>query len=210
MKIKRIDFDVNGTLFNDTPQLLEALSCIFDHFGKPRMPLRELRQQFTQPWTKMYREAGITEEMASHAKLYELYNSAYQKQPPPAPSLGVREVLHWLYRRGIPATIVSTQQNDITLPLLDQHALNLLFSRVEGGVHDKAETILALCSEMDVSPQEVAYVGDQDSDMRFARAAGCIAVAYLGGVHTKTKLAKAGAQYFLKDFRELKTLPIIK
>ena len=94
--------------------------------------------------------------------------------------------------------------------LLDQHALNLLFSRVEGGVHDKAETILALCSEMDVSPQEVAYVGDQDSDMRFARAAGCIAVAYLGGVHTKTKLAKAGAQYFLKDFRELKTLPIIK
>jgi len=208
MKIKRIDFDVNGTLFDDTPQLLEALLRIFDHFGKPRMPLAQLRQQFTQPWTKMYREAGITEELASHAQLYEIYNSAYQKQPPPAPSRGVREMLHWLYRRGIHAAIISAQQNSITVPLLHQHALDLLFGRVEGGVYDKAERILSLCNEMDIPPQEVAYVGDQDSDMRFARAAGCIAIAYLGGVHLKAKLAKAGAHYFLKDFRELKDLPV--
>ncbi|MEK9179795.1 MAG: HAD family hydrolase [Patescibacteria group bacterium] len=201
--IKLVAFDVNGTLFSDQGAFFEALNSIFDHFKKPRLSLGELRKRFTQPWTKIYRESGITEELASEKKLYEIYNVAYRAQPHPELSPGALHALEWLREQRIPVVIISTQYNELTEPLLKQRGLTDFFEELIGGVHDKSESLLGLAAERGFAPEEIAYIGDQDSDVKFAFKAGCIPVAYTGGVHDRERLASAGAKMFLDNLGEL-------
>lgn len=227
--VRLVGFDANGTFFDDTPQFFEALNSIFDHFNKPRMSIEEIREIFTQPWTKIYRDAGITEAMASEAKLYELYNAAYQEQPLPDLAPGIWSALQSLRTEQIPAWIISTQQNEITLPLLDRCLVlnpdskilegipkrelmewrsSFLLADVIGGVRDKTEAFKQLLVDFGADPDEAVYVGDQDSDMTAAKKVGWKAVGYLGGVHSAEKLKVAGADYLIRHYDEFLDLPI--
>ena len=71
-KIKLFCFDVNGTLLDDTAPFLNAINGIFEKFGMPPLSLQIVKERFGQPWTKIYREDGISKKMASEEKLYEI------------------------------------------------------------------------------------------------------------------------------------------
>ena len=51
-----------------------------------------------------------------------------------------------------------------------------------------------------IRPGEAAYVGDQESDVRFALEAGWAPVAYTGGVHSRARLTAGRARIFLDNF----------
>ena len=201
--IKLIAFDVNGTILDDFNVFSEALNSIFDYFKKPRMSAHELRNEFTQPWTGIYRKRGITENQASEEFLYKLYNKAYQAQPSAKPFAGLESSLKWIKDKNITTAIISTQQNIITDRLLKQYNLHRYFDFHLGGVADKTEVLQNLVKKLKIKPEQAMYVGDQDSDMRFAKNAKCVAVGFTQGVHSKEKLQKAGAEYFIKNFTEL-------
>src|SRR3989338_9443218 len=109
-KIKLIAFDVNGTILDDFNAFSEALNSIFDYFKKPRISEEQLRNEFTQPWTGIYRKRGITENQASEEFLYKLYNKAYQAQPSAKPFAGLENSLKWIKDKNITTAIISTQQ----------------------------------------------------------------------------------------------------
>ena len=127
-----IGFDVNGTLFDDTALFIKAINGIFPRFGQPKLPEDILRQRFGQPWTKIYRDVGITEAMASEAELYKLYNEFYLTVPRPKPFPGVKKAMEWLLSRRVDLFIVSTQQNAITKALLKTYGLDDMFVHVVG------------------------------------------------------------------------------
>ena len=201
--IKLIAFDVNGTILDDFNVFSEALNSIFDYFKKPRMSAHELRNEFTQPWTGIYRKRGITENKTSEEFLYKLYNKAYQVQPSAKPFSDLESSLKWIKDKNITTAIISTQQNIITDRLLKQYNLHRYFDFHLGGVADKTEVLQNLVKKLKIKPEQTMYVGDQDSDMRFAKDANCIAIAFTRGVHSKEKLQNAGAQYFINNFTQL-------
>ena len=202
-KIKLIAFDVNGTILDDFNVFSEALNSIFDYFKKPRMSADRLRNEFTQPWTGIYRKIRITKKQASEEFLYKLYNDAYQSQPIAKPFSDLKNALKWIKGKNLTTAIVSTQQNIITDTLLEQHNLHQYFDFHLGGIADKTKELQNLVKKLNIKPKQAMYVGDQDSDMRFAKNANCIAVAFTAGVHSKEKLQNAGAEYFIKNFTEL-------
>jgi phosphoglycolate phosphatase-like HAD superfamily hydrolase len=55
-----VAFDINGTLLADRKQFFEALNAIFIHFDSNPLPPDEIQERFSQPWTDLYREAGIS------------------------------------------------------------------------------------------------------------------------------------------------------
>src|SRR3989338_9575087 len=201
--IKLITFDVNGTILDDFSVFSEALNSVFDYFKKPRMSAHELRNEFTQPWTGIYRKRGITENKTSEEFLYKLYNKAYQVQHSVKPFAGLESSLKWIKDKNITTAIISTQQNIITDRLLKQYNLHRYFDFHLGGVADKTEVLQNLVKKLKIKPEQTMYVGDQDSDMRFAKDANCIAIAFTSGVHSKKKLQNAGAQYFINNFTQL-------
>ena len=201
--MKLVGFDANGTALNDLKGFLEALTGIFRHFDKEPLPPDELRDRFSMPWTRIYREAGISEDVADDDVLYEIYSRFYGEQPDPMLADGFVEVLEALRERGILTAIVSTQRNDITVPLMQTHGIEHLLDNIVGGVHDKAEALRQLAESFGVESGEAMYVGDQDSDMRFAKAAGWVPVGFTGGIHDAAKLKDAGAVHMVDHFREL-------
>lgn len=209
-KIRLVGFDVNGTLFDDTTLFIKAINGIFPKFGKPELPEDVLRQRFGQPWTKIYREAGITEAMASEAELYKLYNELYLAGPRPKPFPGVKKALEWLIGQSVDLFIVSTQQNTITKALLKTYGLDDMFLHVIGSVGDKAAAIRQLYDLTGVTADEAAYVGDQEGDIRHAKNAGCTSIAFAAknGLHGEERLQKAGPDHLIHKYADLKKLSI--
>lgn len=207
-KVKLVVFDVNGTLLDDTTSFLNAINGIFARYGKQPLPIPILKERFGQPWTKIYREEGISEQIASDKELYEIYNELYRAEPSPQPFAGLNEGLEWLLNQKVQIAIVSTQQNSITVPLLQLYGLSRFFSIIKGGVADKSQALGQVFEHFGIRPDEAAYVGDQEGDAFHAKQAGCISIGFCGGLHSKERLQKAGADFLICSHSELKGLPI--
>lgn len=211
MKVKLVAlvaFDVNGTLFDDTQIFWEAINGIFPKYGKERLPLKTLQEKFGQPWTSIYREFGITKAMASDDELYRIYNQLYESQSSPTPASGLKETLDWLESKGILLAIVSTQQNTITVPLLEKYGLVQKFSEISGSASDKAIALRNIMSAFGLLPEQVAYIGDQEGDVKHAKKAGCVSIAFCSGLHDQERLRKMNPDFLIESMPELKNLPI--
>ncbi|MBI2633660.1 MAG: HAD family hydrolase [Parcubacteria group bacterium] len=209
MKVKLLICDVNGTLFDDTEkQFLNSINGIFVRFEKSLFSLKDLREKFCQPWTKIYRDVGITEEMATNAQLYELYNKFYSEQEMPQPFSDVFPTLLWLKNKKIVLGVISTQQNIITERLLHTHELKQFFTYHAGGVSNKAEAITLLIKKLSLDPKQVAYIGDQEQDVTHAQQAKCVSIAYARGVHSLSRLLNTKPDFTLCNFSELTMLSI--
>ena len=203
MEVKSVCYDVNGTIIDDTAHFLNAINRIFGVFDLNRLPIEELKQRFGQPWTRIYREEGITGSMASEKELYILYNRFYSEGLHKLqPFEGLKNCLKFLARQGLPLFIVSTQQNTITLPFLRFHNLAHFFLTIEGGVSDKAEALVKIASEQKLDIAKMAYIGDQEQDMLHAINAGCIPIGFGSGLHDKKRLLAAGAKTIIMTHRE--------
>lgn len=205
--MRLVAFDVNGTLLADREQFLGALNAVFTHFGHEALPEDELRERFSQPWVELYRSAGIYPSHSAE-ELYAVYNTAYQAAPAPEAATGAKATLDRLKGAGAMLVVISTQQDSVTRPLLENLRLLSCFNDVIGGVEDKAEVLRGLFERYSIKPAEAAYVGDQDSDMHFARRAGALAVGYTGGIHPAKRLQEAGAQILIGALDDLLDLPI--
>ncbi len=201
-------FDVNGTILDDTTPFLNAINGIFIRFGKPALPSEVLKEKFGQPWTKIYREYGISEKMASDEELYEIYNKLYTSQPPAEPFENVKETLEWLLNKNVLLGIVTTQQSSVTIPILENYGLKDFFNYFECGISDKAQALQRIFYIAGVNTDQAAYVGDQEGDVAHAKKAGCVSIAFCGGLHTLEKLSKAKPDFLIHDHLEITKLPI--
>ena len=207
-KIKLFAFDANGTIFDDTVSFWKAINGIFPRFGKESLSSEVLKEKFGQPWTKIYRDNGISEETASDQKLYEIYNELYTNEDAPRLFDDVELVLGWLKEKGIILAIVSTQQNSITERLLKHYGLENLFTCLEGGVSDKSEALKGLFKKLNVLPEEAAYMGDQEGDILHAKKAGCNSVGFCGGLHDLERLSKVKPDFLIHNYQGIKEIPI--
>lgn len=203
MDAELVIFDANGTLFDDVDIFYRALNRIFPDFGHEKLDPDTLRERFGQPWTKIYRSEGITEDDASRSDLYRRYNHHYQSLGPPPLSDGADEVLRALKTAGIERAIVSSQKNDVTIPALKTNDVREYFATIIGGSSDKSESIASVLDDHNKQPSRAIYIGDQKKDIEHARQAGVIDVAYLNGVHDRDDLIAMNPSFAIDNMREL-------
>lgn len=208
--IKLVCFDVNGTILDDTNIFLNAINGIFEEFRKPKLPLDILRKRFGQPWTKIYRAEGISEKMASDEKLYEIYNKLYIREGTAEIFPELKPVLEWLKNNGVKLAIVSTQQNSITVPILERAGINKYFDIIKGSVDNKAQAIEDVLNELNIPLAQAAYIGDQEGDIIHAKRAGCISIGFCRGLHDLERLKNTNPDFIIHEYGEIKNLPIFK
>jgi len=73
---------------------------------------------------------------------------------------------------SIPVGIITGEETEIVKRRAEKLKVNYLFQ----GVSDKLETIRKLCSEMNISLKEVAYIGDDLNDIELLKGVGISAV----------------------------------
>lgn len=207
---KAVIFDLDGTLLNTIDDLTAAANHTLAQLGMPVHTTAEImsyvgngipmliRRMLPQP----PREEDIPRALEIFAAYY-----AEHKQDLTAPYPGIPELLDTVLARGVKTAVLSNKQHAMTLPII-RHYFGDRFTVVQGAceaVPPKPDPtgVQLVLKTLDCTAQEVLYVGDSDTDMLTARAAGLTACGVLWGFRSRDVLLEGGAQVLCADAEEL-------
>ncbi len=115
------------------------------------------------------------------------------------PYPGVVEMLETLRLRGIPLSILSNKPHPATVDVVARYFPGFPFRFVFGAresvpVKPDPAGALEIVAALDLPPAEILYLGDTNTDMQTAVAAGLFPVGALWGFRTAEELTANGAR----------------
>lgn len=177
--MKMVFLDWNGTLLNDVPIWYAAVLNIFSHFGKEPPSIPEYFTELECDLERIYTSRGIS---ATREELNVMYRAYYMKHMREAHlAAGARDALRKLKKHGVGIWLLTAQEEDLTTPLLKKFRIVSYFRGLRFHAIDKSEAVKQILAQEGVEPSDCYLVGDAPSDMRHARKAEIIPVAFFGG-----------------------------
>ncbi len=190
MTVRRVIFDLDGTLIDSVPGIVLTLTRAFEAVV-PGHPLPPLALFVGPPVARMIPTIAPELSAATHAAVLAAFRQRYDgdgwRDVVPLP--GALETLRALADAGIPADVATYKPLAPTLRILDALGLAPLVTRVRcvdgpgGPALDKAAMLTELIAAAGLAPADVVYVGDTPADRVAARTAGTrfVAVGPEGG-----------------------------
>lgn len=210
-KVKAVVFDLDGTLLDTLADIGTGANFALCQFGYETYPLESYRSKIGHGIKKLFRAAlpeGTSDETIAQI------NAVYQQYYPAHCTVhtsrfpGVGELLDALTARGIAIAVISNKTEATCQKIVNHYFPKYPWAFVWGnnGVRPLKPATEAgdlACETLGVSPEEIVYVGDGDSDMEFAGKMGFGAVGVTWGYRDREQLLAAGADLLVDSFREL-------
>ena len=206
MKFKAVLFDLDGTLLNTLDDLADSMNASLKRFGFPPNPVETYRYLVGDGLVNLvsralpadHRDETTVDEVIRAQ--WEEYNRNWANKTHPYE--GIPELLDDLQARGIIMCILSNKPDDFTRMIVQRFLPNWKFAAVRGQREDtpiKPDPAGAneIALQIGAKNAEFLYVGDSNTDMRTAKAAGMFAVGVLWGFRPKEELISAGAKALL-------------
>jgi phosphoglycolate phosphatase len=129
------------------------------------------------------------------------YGKRWAENTRPYP--GIPQLLAELEHRGIPKVVLSNKRDHFTKITVKNLLPGFHFQIVRGAqpsVPTKPDPAgaLQIADELGIAPGRFIYLGDTNTDMQTANAAGMFAAGVLWGFRTAEELAANGAKVLLK------------
>lgn len=200
-------FDLDGTLLDTLEDLADSTNAVLEKMGflphdvddyrffvgdgvynQARRALPEGRRD---PETVRRCVEGIRSE---YARRWANKTEPYE---------GVPEMLDALQERDIPTAILSNKDEEFTLTVVGRLLAGWRFAVVRGARPDvplkpDPRAALEVADELGADPEDVLYLGDTNTDMKTARAAGMYAVGVTWGFRPADELQASGAQALIE------------
>jgi phosphoglycolate phosphatase len=212
MKYGAVIFDLDGTLLDTLDDLADSMNAVL------------VRERFPAHSTAAYRYfVGDGMEMLARRALQrptgeddlvrrcmegmeQEYSRRWNNNTRPYP--GVPEMLDALVQRGAPMAVFSNKPDQLTQLTVRELLPHWRFHPVRGaraGFPRKPSPLgaLEIAAALQVAPENVAYVGDTNTDMRTATAAGMFAVGAAWGFRPAGELQDHGAARVIAHPTEL-------
>jgi len=127
------------------------------------------------------------------------------------PYPGIPELLANLHERRIPMAVLSNKPHDATRTVVEGYFPDHYFQVVRGSlpsvpIKPDPAGALQIAEELDILPEQFVYLGDTDTDMRTAVAAGMFPAGALWGFRSAEELTENGAKVLLKTPKEVMEL----
>ena len=194
---KMILIDVDGTLVDSVPDLAFCVDEMMKQLGRPIHGETKVRDWVGNGVERLVRRALIGQlngepDEADYQQAYPIFLDLYAENTSQRSLLypGIREGIDYLKAKGYRLGCVTNKAAQFTLPLLK-----------DLGVHDDFELIVAgdtlpkkkpdplpllhAAEQLGVQPNEALMIGDSQSDVKAARAAGfqivCMSYGYNHG-----------------------------
>ncbi len=197
-----IIFDLDGTLLNTLCDLAAAVNHSLLLHGLPPRTHNEVRTFIGDGVAKLVERAVPegTPDAVTAAVLVDFKNHyAAHCEDLTAPYPGILPLLSALKQRGILTGIVSNKF-DAAVKALSSHYFHDLIDVAVGereseGIRKKPapDTLWLAMKELRVSPEETLYVGDADTDILTANAAGVDCASVTWGFRDRDFLVSHGA-----------------
>ncbi|MFA4965369.1 MAG: HAD-IA family hydrolase [Thermoleophilia bacterium] len=212
MKFDAVIFDLDGTLADTLEDLADAMNRVLSaaqapahsHAAYKRMIGKGIRNLVT---------AALPPELrteAAVARTFEALLADYGEHCLVKTRLypGIAELVRELRAGGVKLAVFSNKADALTRHMVDALFEAGSFEVVVGaqtGVPLKPDPTVALriAARLGVTPGRVAYLGDSDTDMLAATAAGMLAVGASWGFRPKRELVESGARVVLDRPLEL-------
>lgn len=196
-KPEMILIDVDGTLVDSVPDLAFCVDEMMKRLGRPAHGEARVRDWVGNGVERLVRRALIGRlegepDEADFARAYPIFLELYAVNTSQRSLLypGIREGLDYLKQQGYRLGCVTNKASQFTLPLLR-----------DLGIHDEFEIIIAgdtlpkkkpdplpllhAAEQLGVAPEQAMMIGDSQSDVKAARAAGfqivCMSYGYNHG-----------------------------
>jgi len=213
MSLSAVIFDLDGTLLDTIEDLTDSMNAALARMGLLGRSIAECRNLVGDGLDTFVRRAlpdRVRDDPAAAARLKELMRGEYRlrSQDKTRPYEGITDLLDELARRGTRMAVLSNKPDDSTRTVVRHFFPSWKFDPVYGardGVPVKPDPAgaLEIAQTWELRPAEIAYVGDTNTDMQTATAAGMFACGALWGFRTAAELAANGANVLLEIPAEL-------
>jgi phosphoglycolate phosphatase len=205
-------FDLDGTLVDTAPDINVALNHALQSRGHP-----EVDEALTRHWVGHGARALIIQALERHGlpleqtdelfdSFVEHYGSHIADRSRPYP--GVVDTLERLRDTGAGLAVVTNKLDLFTRPLLTALGLDAYLTAIVCGdtaEHPKPapDPALYACRLLEVHVADALFVGDSETDVKCARAAGCAVVVVRDGYNHGTPAEALEADAVIESFYDL-------
>ncbi len=201
MKYKGLIFDLDGTLLDTLQDLADAANASLTHFGFPVHPVKSYRYFVGEGLHTLVQRilpdsATETDIAKLMEKFGEIYATNWNTNSGPYP--GVLDMLQALSNAGIQLAVLSNKPHMFTKICVDTLLPDCSFAFVYGkrdGIARKPDPVgaLEIAENMNLSVEEILYVGDTATDMQTGNSAGMKTIGVEWGFRKREELEENNA-----------------
>jgi phosphoglycolate phosphatase len=203
---KCVLFDLDGTLVDSLADLADSMNRVLIRQGFAAHPAQAYRYFVGDGIIKLVQRALPAEAQQEDViqdcaqKMRQEYALHWADTTRPYP--GIAELLDTLAGRGIEMAILSNKPDELTQKVVRTLLPQWDFAAVAGAretIPRKPDPVgaLRIAKLLRRNPADFLYLGDTNTDMQTARAAGMFAIGALWGFRTAEELKENGAQALL-------------
>lgn len=209
--IRAVLLDMDGTILDTAKDLCGAACYAAKAVGLSPFTLEEYKKVISYGIRDMYMhllsektDRKLQDEIiAIHLNYYPEHCTEESSYYP-----GMEQVLKTLAAKGMKLAVITNKTEKTAVKIADHYCADIPFLAIWGNdgvrpLKPDAQVGLLACEKLGVSPGEVLYVGDGNTDMKFAKNAGFVAVGAAWGYNTRQELLDNGADLVLESPLEL-------
>ncbi len=215
---KAVIFDLDGTLLNTINTIEYYCNTALEKYGFNPVPVDKYKH-FVGNGAKLLIERAMsyTREWTDDEfeKVFALYNELYDADTLylTAPYNGIVDMLKSLKEQGYKTAVLSNKPHFATVDVVNKIFGDDIFDIVRGGMDGvplkpDPTAVFEIMKELNVSEEEVVFVGDTKVDIATGKNAGLFAIGVLWGFRDEAELTAAGADVIIDDAKEI--LNIVK
>jgi phosphoglycolate phosphatase len=210
-------FDLDGTLIDTAPDLNAALN-----FALREHNFKTVDESLTRHWIGHGGKVMVEQALDLQALDFQEHRAdnsdsvldaflayyedhvAVLSQPYPA----VLDALASLTARGARMAVVTNKMTTFSVAIMDALNMAQYFDCIVGGdtatsPKPAADPALHACAKLGIAPADALFVGDSETDVLCARAAGCPVVCVRDGYNHGVAAEKLGADAIIESFSDL-------
>ena len=211
--MKAVIFDLDGTLIDSLPDVLDSLNTVLETAGRRRITNLEARAMIGGGAEPLIEQAfsltGNDLNAAEVTRFVEEFLQKYNENPAKKTTLfkDVRYVLKQFIEDGLKLGICTNKPHAMAHRVMDELNLTKYFDSCIGNgllpfSKPDQRHYEHVVNEIGVSKGQTTYVGDSETDVQTARNAG-VPVVLVNFGYSRTPAHILGADFVINNFSEL-------
>lgn len=211
-KFSAVIFDLDGTLVDSIQDIADSMNRTLTHFGYKTYRYDEYKYFVGNGLMNLVAKC-LPEDKRTESHIEEVLfvmMSKYRKNSVNKTVLypGIPELLDHLSEKNYKMAVLSNKADVLTQDIAMQLLYKWNFEIILGASDffprkPNPQSALFIAEELHVQPENILYLGDTDTDMKTANAAGMYAVGVSWGFRERKELEENGAKLIIDKPEEL-------
>ena len=212
---KAVLFDLDGTLLDTIDDLADAMNSVLTDMNLPTYPVAEYNFLVGDGIRVLAERVlpAARQDEETIARCVDGMRAAYERRwaNKSKPYDGVPALLDALTERGLTLVVLSNKPDEFTKKVVARllsgwHFEEVVGARPEVPIKPDPAGAIEITQILDIPPDQFLYLGDTNTDMKTAVAAGMYPVGALWGFRPAEELTAAGARTLIKHPMELEQI----